>query len=189
MLFAAWITLCNTSSAQENDMPNKKYKHEITIGYGRKALTEAKGYSDENNEWTLGNFHFQYIYNVTSHIGLGAFVDYTHSYIPGREVCFDYDDKNRFIGGHLNDIHKGTGWFTISPTARFYWFNHKYYAMYSRFGLGLIFSSGYDSCKKSVIPNISLVSMEFGNKKLRFCSELLSIGTYGVFNGGIKYSF
>lgn len=175
--------------AQEGMAQSKRLRHELTLGYGWGTLTAANGYSDKDNKFPMGNIHLQYLYNVSRHIGLGVLVDYTHSYIPTRNVCFDYDEVGRFVGGHLEDVHNGTEWFTFSQTARLYWFNHKHFAMYSRFGFGILLSSGYDSREMRVMPNISLVSLELGGRRLRFCTELLSIGSYGLFNGGLKYSF
>ena len=189
MTLAACCLLSQSLAGQDMNSVQNGLKHEVTLGYGLGTIVSFNDYSDDDNEFTKGNIHLQYLYNVNRHIGLGVLVDYSHSYIPTREVCFDYDEKNRFIGGHLKDIKNGTEWFTISPTARFYWFNNKHFAMNSRFGIGLLFSAGYDKRKRRIMPNLSPLSIEFGSTRFRFCTELLAIGSYGVFNGGLKYSF
>lgn len=183
-----WTMACTMSYAQEESMPSELFRNEITIGYGLKSLITLNGYSGKEFDWPLGNFHLQYLYNLNGHVGLGMLLDYTHSNVVTKEVIFDYDERGRFIGGHLNYIDNGTEWFTISPTIRIYWFNKKNVAMYSRFGVGVVFSTGYKN-SAYIAPNISGVSIEVGGERLRFCTELLSIGTYGLFNGGIKYSF
>ena len=59
---------------------------------------------------------------------------------------------------------------------------------YSKVGAGTLV--GIED-KVEAVPmfNISPVGIEFGNKKWRGFTELLPMGTLGVFNGGIKYSF
>lgn len=186
---AACCLLSQSLAGQNMNSVQNRLKHEVTLGYGLGTVVSFNDYSDDDNEFTKGNIHLQYLYNVNRHIGLGVFVDYSHSCIPKREVCFDYDEKNRFIGGHLMDVKNETEWFTLSPTARFYWFNNKHFAMYTRVGMGLLLSAGYDKRKRRIMPNLSPISLEFGGPKLRFCTELLAIGSYGVLNGGLKYSF
>ena len=187
LIAAAWLAACTFSLAQ-GEMKQRDRLHEFAVGYGWNALTKNKIYSERDNVFHRGNLYLQYLYNMSSHIGLGVMVDYTHSYITTHDVVPHYDDVGHYIGGHLTDERNGTEWFTISPTARFYWFNHKHFAMYSRVGLGLLLSAGYER-KRSVMPNISPVSVEIGGTRLRFCTELFSIGSYGEFNGGLKYSF
>ena len=149
LTLAACCLSIQSSMGQDMINGQKRLKHEVMLGYGRGTLVNVRDYSDGDNVFDMGNIHLQYLYNVNRHIGLGVLVDYSHSYISTREVCFDYDEKNRFVGGHLKDVKNGTKWFTISPTARFYWFNSKHFAMYTRIGAGLLFSAGYDKRKRS----------------------------------------
>jgi hypothetical protein len=39
------------------------------------------------------------------------------------------------------------------------------------------------------MPNLSPVALEWGSKQVRFCLEPASIGSLGMINGSLKYSF
>lgn len=186
------LFLCLPAQAQKDGVSCKKLKHEISVGYGRGNVLESPSknsdnYIENSYKWWKGNIHLQYLYNMNDDLGLGLSVDFTRSYFT-KELYYNYDKNGRFIGGSLLDKKRYTNWFTVSATGRYYWFNKESCAMYSRLGMGLALATGTEK-KVSIMPNISLISIENGGSRLRFFMELLSIGTYGVINFGIKYSF
>ena len=178
------IVLCQSLWAQ-------KYKHEVSIGIGNGNTNyirweSASGEKDKN--WPIYPIHLQYLYNVNKHIGVGALLDFDYCYEQTYLPVEKYNEEGRFIGSDLREQKLGTGWFSISPVARFYWFNTKYFAMYSRVGLGITLSIGQES-NLVFQPNVSPISMEIGGTRMRAYAELLSIGTLGIVNAGFKFSF
>ena len=189
---AMFLFFCAPAQAQQDSVDCKRLRHEISVGLGKGNILQSPSKQSDNfiensYKWWKENIHLQYLYNMNDDLGLGLSVDFTRSYST-KELCYNYDKHGHFIGGSLLDIKKYTNWFTVSATGRYYWFNNEHYAMYSRLGIGLSLATSTER-KVTVMPNISLVSMEFGGASLRFFTELLSIGTYGLFNLGIKYSF
>ena len=191
------LVLCVITSvfavAQNKGLSQRIMRHEVTLGLGWGSLMQDgrsvwSFYDDDGHNFPMGNLHLQYLYNVNRHIGFGGLLDLACGYREVREVHYSYDEKDRVIGGHSKGVKKYTEWFTLSPAARFYWFNNKNFAMYSRVGVGVVFGVGQDN-GIAVMPNLSPISMEFGGPRRRFCTELLAIGSYGLLNGGLKYSF
>lgn len=188
MSFFATLLFYTPSIAQGDSIFCKSsYKHEIGIGFGKSTtLKPSTHHSNNVYKWYPINYHLMYHYNLTPKIGIGISLDYTRSYFT-KEICYEYNEKGRFIGGHLVDKKKYTEWISLSTSFRHYWFNKKHFAMYSRYGLGVTFTEGQER-NTSILFNLSPFSIEFGDKRLRFYSELLSIGSYGLINGGLKFS-
>lgn len=164
MLFCGIIN----SSAQEKD--TLTLRNEVSFGIGASSafgtLVRAVSLGDHSIGFVV---HGQYLYNINKRIGLGVL------------GVFEYF-------GASDGRHKHGALFSINPTARFYWFNHKHFAMYSKVGVGVLL--GLEN-KVDAIPmiNVSLVGMEFGGGKWRGFTELLPIGTMGILNIGLKHSF
>lgn len=165
-------------------------RHEITTGWGYGTLLMVKDfYHSVSNKWPFPSVHLQYMYNINRKAGLGLTLDYTYNGSDTyKEVVPKYDMKGRFIGGDLIETKNRINWITICPTARFYWFDKGYFAMYSRFGAGIVIASDYVN-RTYFMPNISPVALEWGGRHLRFCTEICSIGSLGLLNGSMKWSF
>ena len=164
------VILLSVSSlciAQEKD--SLMLRQEVSIGIGTPSIVDLIVTIGTWGDYNPGpELHLQYLYNVNKCIGLGAM------------GVFEY--YGRPHGGNHG------AFMTINPVARFYWFNKQHFAMYSKLGAGILV--GIED-KIEAIPMINIVpiGMEFGNKKWRGFTEIIPIGTIGVFNGGIKYSF
>ena len=187
-----FLFLCLPAQGQQDSVSYKKYRHEISVGYGAGNILESPSKNNDDfienaYKWWKGNIHLQYLYNLNEKLGLGLSADFTRSYST-KELCYNYDKYDRFIGGSLLDKKRYTNWFTVSATGRYNWFKGDNYAVYSRLGIGLAMATGAEK-KVSVMPNIAPFSIEFGYERLRFFTELFEVGTYGVYNLGIKYSF
>ncbi len=167
-----WLIVCGMilwgtiyGSAQEQG--TFSLHHEVAFGFGIPSGIDMLATIASQGDYSPGpEIHAQYLYNVSKHVGLGALGIFVY-----------YSDKSSH--GAL---------FTINPTARFYWFNHKHFAMYSKVGAGVLF--GFEDGVEAIpMINVSLVGMEFGGKKWRGFTELIPIGTMGFLNIGLKHSF
>mgnify|MGYP002868847043 CR=1 FL=1 len=176
--------------AQNGDDRSKRIRHEISLGCGYGQLMSLGTWADRDDEWQAPSLHLQYLYNVNRHIGIGFMMDYARSSWSktSKELVSRYDDQDRFIGAYIKETKEHTTWLTFSPTVRIYWFNRDYFAMYSRMSLGILTANGHDSIT-CVMPTFSPISMEWGSRQLRFFTEILSVGSLGLINGGLKYSF
>ena len=148
----ALLMLCVITSvcgiAQDKRTSQQMLRHEVTLGLGKGSLVEFGGYSfndDSGHDFPMGNLHMQYLYNVSRQIGLGALLDFAHGYREVETISYRYDEQGRVTGGHSWGDKKYTEYFTLSPTARIYWFNNNHFAMYSRLGVGVVFGIGTDS--------------------------------------------
>lgn len=182
VLFVACFLLCQTLGAQEKG-ELRRMRHEVSMGCGYLTLMELDRHmSDENDKWVSPSFNLQYLYNINKHIGLGVTVGYAYS-------SWNRDDALWFKYNESEYKEKeSSNWFSFGPTIRAYWFNRDYFAMYSRVGVAVLVASGHDSGRHT-IPTFSPISMEWGGGNLRFCTEILSVGSLGLINGGLKYSF
>lgn len=114
------LVLCQISVAQGRR--EYKLKHEISMGCGFGMLMQIK-WSDLNDKWRSPSMHFQFLYNVNRHLGIGAMLDYAYSSWNIEDAAWykytnnDYKEK------------ESTKWFSFGPTARVYWFNHDYFAI------------------------------------------------------------
>lgn len=181
--FVLCFLSCLSSKGQVDSVAHKDWPElEITMGCGYGTLAQFNNnLSYEDEEWSSPTFHFQLLYNVSRHAGVGFLFEYAHSSLDLNEGCgYGYYNNKKDI--------KSTNWFTFGPTARVYWFNRASFAMYSRIGVGLLIADGHDS-SVNWLPTFSPVSLEWGQGNLRICTELLSVGSLGLINGGIKYSF
>ena len=161
-VFIYVMTPCN---AQPKD--SLKLNHEVSLGIGTLSVMDAFAVSPRVE------IHGQYLYNINKCIGLGALAVF-ESY-KTDEGWLSYGSNNGF---HL----------TLNPAARFYWFNKKHFAMYSKLGAGVSIGGEQEI---HIIPmiNISAIALEFGGRQWRVFTELFPIGTLGMLNLGVKKSF
>lgn len=184
-----FMLLSFPAKAQTDSTLCKTSKYEISVGYGRGTVLQVFDYyGHDHHRWWKGNIHVQYLYNIKNGFGIGVSLDYTHSYLPIKDLRFKFDDKDRFIGGYIHYDRKNTDWFTISTVGRRYWFVKQSFSMYSKLGFGMVLARGSE---KGVYftPNASPVAYEYGNSRLKVYMELFSIGTNGIFNVGLTYAF
>ena len=188
LLLAVCLGWCGLCPAQNEQDMFWRGKNEISAGIGFGTIMQLRKLFKEDDKWPTPSMHVQYLHNVSNRIGLGLAIDYAYCYYElHREIIPKYNERNRFIGAYVGD-KLNTKWLTVSPVARFYWFDKGYFAMYSRFGVGVLFASGRDS-GTYFMPNLSPVALEWGSKQVRFCIEPASVGSLGMFNGSLKYSF
>ena len=158
-------------------------------GYGiGSVLRLSKYYGHDDYDWSPGNIHFQYMFNMKKGSGIGISLDYTHSHYHTKDICFRYDEKGHFIGGYIKEGSNKTEWFTICAIYRGYWLVQNDYSLYSRYGVGMALAMGSDS-GTYFVPVWSPLGMEFSNSKIKISMEFPSIGSYGVLNVGLKYLF
>lgn len=193
MIIAISLLWSHSVIAQQDSLTYKPLKHEIMVGYGRGTILQVFDYyGHDDHKWWKGNIHLQYMYNIKKDFGIGLSLDYTHSYLKIKELRYNYDENDRFIGGYIHYDRNHTDWFTVSAVCRQYWFIKKRFAMYSKGGVGMALASGAES-GIYFVPNISPISfehMEFlGDSKLKSSIELFSIGSFGFFNIGLTYTF
>ena len=192
MLLIVCMLPCCSAYAQNGDDMSKRLRHEISVGCGYGQLMSLDTWADEDDEWQAPSLHLQYLYNVNRHIGIGFMMDYARSSWSetSKELVSRYDERGRFIGAYIKETEykEHTTWLTFSPTVRIYWFNRDRFAMYSRMSLGILTANGHDSIT-CVMPTFSPISVEWGSRQLRFFTEILSVGSLGLINGGLKYSF
>ncbi len=169
-----WLIVCGmllwgaiNGSAQEQD--TSSLRHEVAFGFGIPSGIDMLATIASGGDYSPGpEIHAQYLYNVSKHVGLGVLGVFEY-----------YRTSDKSSHGTL---------LSINPTARFYWFNHKHFAMYSKVGAGVLF--GFEDGVEAIpMINVSLVGMEFGGKRWRGFTELFPIGTMGFLNIGIKHSF
>ena len=153
--------------AQEKD--SLALRREVSFGFGTVSFVDFVATIGTFGDYSPGpELHFQYLYNVNKHIGLGVL------------SIFELFEKSH-EGDHGVLV-------TINPVARFYWFNNKHFAMYSKIGVGVL-AGIEDNVKPIPVFNVVPIGMEFGNRKWRGFTEIFPIGTLGILNGGVKYSF
>lgn len=143
-------------------------RHEISVGVGGRSVVDNIAASTSENYKGTFEIHGQYLYNLNKHVGLGGLLVYEH---------FGYD--NREGNGQV---------ISIMPVSRFYWFNSKWFAMYSKVGIGLLI----DIEKKvhfGEVFNVTPAALEFGRGNYRVFTEIFPMGPVGILNIGVKYSF
>ena len=156
------ILLISTSLCYSQEKDSLRLRQEFSVGIGAKSLADAMIMVGTFGKHDPGpELHLQYLYNVNKCIGLGAL------------AVFEYSNCNSLA--------------TFNAVARFYWFNKRRFAMYSKLGAGICL--GIED--EEIIPMINLmpIGIEVGDSKWRFFTEILPLGTIGILNGGIKYSF
>lgn len=178
--------------SQSDSGINKQLRHEVSAGSGLGLLMSLYMWSDEDDKWRSPSVHLQYLYNFNRYVGVGLMTDYACSSWSktNREIKYRYNENNRFVGGYIEETEEkeGTTWITFSPTIRVYWFHRSHVSVYSRMSLGVLMANGHNS-GVYMMPTFSPVAIEVGGERLRFCSEPLSIGSLGLLNAGLKYSF
>lgn len=183
LTLAICLLSCLASEAQ--DVSSHRLRHEVSFGCGYIPVMPLSDWPDEDERWQSPSLHLQYLYNINRRIGFGAMVDYIHSTWNSDDMNYLYKYKNK---DKIFKDKESTNWVSFGLTARVYWFKKDYFAMYSRVGISYLSASGHDSGIYWV-PTFSPVSMEWGGGNVRFCTEILSVGTFGMINGGIKYTF
>lgn len=178
--------------AQSESGIRKRLRHEFSVGIGYGLLMSLNEWSDKDDKWRLPSVHLQYLYNLNRYVGVGLMTDYACSSWGkiNREILFRFNENNRFVGGYIKETEEkeSTTWITFSPTIRVYWFHRSHVSMYSRMSLGVLTANGHNS-GVYLMSTFSPIAIEAGGERLRFCSEPLSIGTLGIINAGLKYSF
>lgn len=133
----------------------------IDIANGMFAHRESNPSSVSKSHYPI-NIHGRYMYNINSHIAVGALVGY-----------------DGYIDSYLY----------TNVTFRAYWFYKKHFGMYSFIGAGPAVVWRDKSCRVVLSPDLVPVGVDFGGIRLRGFMELCGIGSIGVFSGGVKYSF
>lgn len=135
--------------------------------------------------YTSNSWFFEYIYQANKMIGIGLTANYLGYYN-------DYLDAttNNIIGG--NQTHH----YSVYPTLRFTFVKTKDISLYSALGFGGRMVYTYNTLKgvssngfrTSIGGQITLLGMTVG-KNLYCFSDILTLGTQGMFNVGLGYRF
>ncbi len=161
------LSVASLCSSQQKD--SLMLRKEVSIGVGTPSFFDFLATIVTWGDYKPGpEMHLQYLYNVNECIGLGAM------------SVFEY------YGGNRRDEHGVL--ITFNPVARFYWFNKKNFAMYSKVGTGVCVGIE-DEVETIPMINVIPVGIEFGGRKWRGFTEIFPIGTVGLINGGIKYIY
>lgn len=167
-------------------------KNEVTVSYSQATLPQTAyllggvlgvaftaGHFTFDNTVFLGALGVEYGRNVNSWFTYGGLV--TLDYMTSRTYNVD-SEGNRTPNGRFN-----LGYVSLMPVAKFRWFDHPRFGMYSKVGAGagLAFSDGTGV---SFSAQLSPVCMQYGNDKLRGVLEI-GYGMQGILTLGIKKLF
>jgi len=81
-----------------------------------------------------------------------------------------------------------TNYLTLLPGAKFEWFNHNHFGMYSKVNAGADYSADGTNCKISFAFQASPIGLELGGKQFRWFAEA-GLGFQGLLSTGLSYRF
>ena len=185
LLFIISILVAFNATAQPQ-------KNEIALEYGQFTLIEGAyllggvfgavfslGHFTFDNSIMTGSVAVEYDRNVNNWFSYGGLV--SGELITSDAYTVDSEGNKTYNGKY------DMGAATLTPIARFHWFRHPHFGMYSKIGAGLGIAL---SSEPSVFPSfqVSPVCMEFGGGKWKGVSEI-GFGIQGIMTLGVKRCF
>jgi hypothetical protein len=168
------------------------YKNEVSVVYSTFTVPQAVyvfggvfgamfslGHFTFDNTIMSGALAFEYTHWVNNWFGYGGSV--YGEFMTADAYSVD-KDGNKTPNGRFN-----MGFASLTPMAKFMWFNHPRFGMYSKIAAGLCV--GFSE-EPSFVPavQVSPVCMEFGGGSWRGLVEI-GIGMQGILAAGVKKSF
>lgn len=174
-------------------------KHEIGISYGGMSNSTWMSIGDALGTYLIsvgtvryedgkfvGPIGLEYFYHVSPVVGLGAVGVYAQ------------ETKDMFIGNESYGDAKNT-YISVMPAAKFNWLRKKYFGLYSKAAVGVIFATKKENYTKGNSENISKTNVDFnwqasilgieaGSPNVRGFVEL-GVGEQGIGVAGLRCKF